>query len=353
MRIALMTTQIPFVTGGAEMHVANLQHYLREAGHDVTTVSVPFKEQPARTMLDSMMAAGLTDVSEVDGVETDLAIGLKFPGYMMQHSNKVFWVIHQLRTVYDNWAQGTSWLQGDPDGRLIQESVRAADIKVLREARLLTANSRNVANRMKQFCGLDSNPLYHPPPLHEQLTCKAYEDFLFFPSRLSPEKRQELVIEALSKTRAPVKVRFSGTAANKEYEVSLRRMASDYGVADRIEWLGWVDDETLLDNFARAGAVLYPPKDEDYGYVTLQSMLSGKAVVTCSDSGGVLEFVKDRETGLVASPTAVSLAAAMDEVWQEKNVAEKLGQAGLKDYDTYNISWENVVYTLLYPVSGS
>ena len=37
--------------------------------------------------------------------------------------------------------------------------------------------------------------------------------------------------------------------------------------------------------------VIFPPLDEDYGYVTLEAMLAAKPVITCTDSGGPLEFV--------------------------------------------------------------
>ena len=40
----------------------------------------------------------------------------------------------------------------------------------------------------------------------------------------------------------------------------------------------------------RALAVAYAPLDEDYGYVSLEAMLSSKAVVTCADSGGPRDF---------------------------------------------------------------
>ena len=50
------------------------------------------------------------------------------------------------------------------------------------------------------------------------------------------------------------------------------------------------------------------PWDEDYGYVSLEAMLSSKAVVTCSDSGGPLEFVEDRLNGLVCEPGPAAVA---------------------------------------------
>jgi glycosyltransferase involved in cell wall biosynthesis len=91
---------------------------------------------------------------------------------------------------------------------------------------------------------------------------------------------------------------------------------------------------------------VFPPVDEDYGYVTLEAMLASKPVITCSDSGGPLEFVRDGETGLVAEPTAAALAAAMDRVWASRAVAAQWGEAGRGLYDQQDISWARVVSTL-------
>jgi glycosyltransferase involved in cell wall biosynthesis len=91
---------------------------------------------------------------------------------------------------------------------------------------------------------------------------------------------------------------------------------------------------------------VFPPVDEDYGYVTLEAMLASKPVITCSDSGGPLEFVRDGETGLVAEPTAAALAAAMDRVWASRAVAARWGEAGRELYDRQGISWARVVSTL-------
>jgi hypothetical protein len=67
---------------------------------------------------------------------------------------------------------------------------------------------------------------------------------------------------------------------------------------------------------------------EDYGYITLEAMLSSKAVITCADPGGPLEFIRHGETGLIAEPSPEHLAAAMDQLWQDRESARRMGQAG-------------------------
>ena len=50
---------------------------------------------------------------------------------------------------------------------------------------------------------------------------------------------------------------------------NVERLAAQHGVSDRVAFLGSVDDDALVELYAGALAVVYPPFDEDFGYVTL------------------------------------------------------------------------------------
>ena len=89
------------------------------------------------------------------------------------------------------------------------------------------------------------------------------------------------------------------------------------------------------------------PFDEDYGYVTLEAMLSAKPVLTCTDSGGVLEFAEHGGTALVCEPDPEALAAQMDRLWNDRALAQRLGAAGRARYEALGIGWPQVVETLL------
>ena len=119
------------------------------------------------------------------------------------------------------------------------------------------------------------------------------------------------------------------------------------GVGHKVRLLGRISNEEKRAFFAHARCVFFGPHDEDYGYVTLEAMLSSKPVITCTDSGGPLEFVIDRETGLIAEPTPEALAAAFDSLWEDRRQAKAWGEAARTRYDGLNLSWETVVNKLL------
>lgn len=318
-----------------------------QAGHEADIVTFPFNPAVPERIGDQMLACRLIDLTEVHGTKVDRLIALKFPAYLIPHPHKIVWVLHQHRAAYDLWDYPHEQLRASPRGQLVRETIQRGD-EQLREAKAIFANSKNVARRLQDFCGIEAQPLYHPPPGAEAFRCaRDAGDYLFFPSRISASKRQSLIVEALAATKFPVKVRFAGVADSAEYGKSIMSLAQRLRVEERIEWLGYVDDEQKREQYARAVAVLFPPLDEDYGYVTLEAMLSSKPVITCDDSGGPLEFVEPERTGIVTRPTAGALAAAMDRLWEDRPLAARLGKQGRASYDRLRLSWPNVVEQLL------
>jgi glycosyltransferase involved in cell wall biosynthesis len=347
------TVHSPFIRGGAEIHAEELCRALRGAGHDAEIVAVPFKWYPPGRIMEQALACRLLDLTESEGVAIDRLIALKFPAYLIPHPNKVVWLLHQHRPAYDLWDHPLGDLIGHPDGLAVRDAIRQADRQLIPESRAVFANSETVARRLKQFSGVDSTPLYHPPRGAEDFYCAddgspdGGDPFLFFPSRISPNKRQHLVVEALARTRAPVRVALASSANHPEYLNGLMEQVAALGLGSRVTFKGDVSEEAKRWLYAHSLGVVYPPVDEDYGYVTLEAMLSSKPVITCADSGGPLEFVRHEETGLVAGPTAEELAAAMDRVWEERAQAREWGRAGRAHYDSLGITWPNVVERLL------
>lgn len=347
MRIVVATTQVPFVRGGAEIHAENLIDALRNAGHEAEIVAIPFKWYPPEKILDTMLACRLIDLSESCGQKIDRLVALKFPAYLIPHPNKVVWLLHQHRQAYELWGTPLGDLEHFPNGIQVKETIVNADNKILSDNIALYANSINVARRLKKFNQIEATPLYHPPHNAELFYCKEYGDYFFFPSRLNPTKRQFLAIEALAKTKNKIRVVFAGGSDNAAYGKELLNLAKNLGVEKRVSFLGKVSETEKIEYFARSLGVIYPPFEEDYGYVTLEAMLASKPVITCTDSGGPTEFIENRKTGLIVDFNSESMAAAMDELWDNISFAKLLGQAGKDYYKSLNINWTNVVTQLL------
>jgi glycosyltransferase involved in cell wall biosynthesis len=346
MRVGVLTVQVPFVQGGAELHALNLCTALREAGHQAEVLPMPFKWFPPDRIVPQMLAARLIDITETSGMAIDRVIGLKFPAYLMAHPNKVLWILHQHRSAYDLWEHGLSDLRGQPGGEAAMRAIREADNKVIPQARRVFTNSRRVSERLLDFNGIASRPLYHPPPMAERFAVGDDEDYMLMPSRLNETKWQALVLEALQHVQTDVRVRLVGRAESQDLLRRLQNLAARLP-AGRVTFEGGVSDEEKLRLYTNCCGVLFVPFDEDYGYVTLEAMLSAKPVITCTDSGGVLEFAKDGETALVCEPEPKALAYAIDRLWSDRALARRMGAAGRARYESMKIGWPHVVETLL------
>lgn len=342
--ILICTTQVPFTSGGAESHVAGLQKALQVAGYQAEVVALPFKWYPPSEIMRAALAWRLLDLTEANGKRVDLVIGMKFPAYLVAHERKVIWVMHQYRSAYNLWGTEFDDLSTYPEGARMREWIRNCDNRFIPQAKGVFANSKTVADRLKRYNGIESEPLYHPPPRFEQLRTGDTGDYFFYPSRLEPQKRQELLIEAVKFTRTPVKVVLAGNSANLKHYNSLIKQ---HGVTERVKLLGFVSESEMIELYANALGICYLPFDEDYGYVTLEGMLSGKPVVVPQDGGGATEFVGHQQDGFIVEPAPKAIAECLDTIYSDREKARKMGERGKEKLKAMNLSWDHVVKKLI------
>lgn len=342
--VLVCEAQVPFVHGGAEVHVRELVRELRQRGYQAELVSVPFKWYPKEEILPHAAAWRLLDLSESNGRPVDLVIASKFPTYFVRHPNKVAWLIHQYRAAYELCGTPYSdFLHTELDVGL-RETLIKLDTEMLGECRAIFANARNTASRLEKFNGLKAEALYHPSRLSPRLRPGPYGDYLLSVGRIESVKRVDLAVEALARTASPLRLLVAGDGTQRG---NVERVAEKAGVADRVTFLGTVDDEALIELYAGALAVIYPPYDEDFGYVTLEAFLARKPVITCSDSGGPNEFVVDGVNGFVCAPAPKSIGEAVERLAADRQRAAALGDAGHDVART--ITWDGVIEKLVMP----
>jgi len=337
--VLVCAAQAPFVTGGAEILVGELRGSLARRGFRVDVLSVPFHGHPPSELVRQALAWRLLEPREITGRLVDLVIPTKFPSYLVRHPRKVTWLFHQHREAYDLFGTAFCSLTDSPEDRRVRESIHTMDGAALGECRALFTISRNVADRLSRFNGLPGTPLYPPPHLLGQYRTDEYGDFLFYAGRLERLKRVDLAIEALSRTRSRLRLKIAGSGP---LEGDLRGLAERLAVSDRVDFLGFVPPEDLVALYARCRAAYYTPVDEDYGYVTVESFLSRKPVLTSTDAGGPLEFVTHEQSGLVSRPDPEAVAEAIDRMASlpEARLRE-MGEEGRRR--VAGITWDHVV----------
>ncbi|MBM63803.1 MAG: hypothetical protein CL484_12725 [Acidobacteria bacterium] len=324
-RVAVVTSHPLFAAGGHLVIAEGLTTALREAGHDATVVRTP--QNRFGRQAGAYYSTWLTDVELAgDGGSIDHVVSLRFPSYAVRHPSHVCWLNHRMREYYDQWSSFRSTLSWRAR---VKEHVRRQVIHkvdrwlLTRNVSRLFAQSRTIQHRLQRWGGIRSEVLYPPPP-PRPYRCEGYGDYLFIASRLSPLKRVDLVIAALARPAAKgVHCIIAGDGSQRS---RLQAQIKDLGLADRVQLLGNVGESELVRHLAHCRAVCYPPQAEDYGLLTLEAFVSGKAVITCSDSGGPAELVRTGEEGIVVPPKPDSLAEAFRQVMDDVNLAERFGR---------------------------
>src|SRR5262249_18444232 len=175
-----------------------------------------------------------------------------------------------------------------------------------------------------------------------QLRHGAPSDYVLSVGRLEGNKRVDLAIRGIARADRSTRLVVVGEGPLRD---ELEHTALREGVQSRVTFAGGVDVPALVDLYAGALAVGFPPFDQAYGYITLEGFLARKPVVTTSDAGGPLEFVDDGTTGLVAEPTPDSIGAAIAKLAGDRRLAQALGDAGFERARA--ITWDGVVDRLM------
>ena len=341
MRIVVAEARVPFVRDGAELHVQSLVTQLRLRGHDAETVTLPFNGRKDE-LLDQACAWRMLNLSTSNARPIDAVVATRFPTWFARHPRKIVWLIHQHRAAYELFGTPYSdFTDSEPDTQL-RRQIAALDSRMFSECERIVTNSRNTAKRVEHFNGVSARPLYHPPPRAGGLREGAYGDYVLVVARLEPLKRIDLVIRAMAQVSSPVRLVIVGDGSQR---MELEHEAATLDLGHCVTFTGSLWGESVADLYAGALGVVYAPFDEDYGYVTLESFLAGKPVITTTDAGGPLEFVRDGINGFVCEPASASLAAAIDRLGADRALAERLGGAGRELAQT--ITWDGVIEQLL------
>jgi glycosyltransferase involved in cell wall biosynthesis len=343
MRVLVVTSGALFVRGGHLVIAEETAAALRRAGHVAEVLVTP--QNRFGRQFSAYLATRLTDVGETaDGHPVDQVISFRFPSYAVRHPRHVCWLNHRMREYYDLWERFVRGLgrKGRFKEGMRRRIFHTIDKRLLtRNVTRLVAQSKTIQARLQRFGGIPSELLYPPPPERPYRT-DTYDDEVFAVSRLTPLKRLDLLVEAAALMRnGTLRVAIAGEG---EDEAALRERIDALGLGGRVRLLGPIDDTALVERYARCRAVYFGPLNEDYGFVTLEAFRSGKAVITCRDSGGPVELVEDGRSGFVIEPTAEALAARLDALASDRSVAERMGEAARASAAPH--TWERAVSVL-------
>lgn len=176
---------------------------------------------------------------------------------------------------------------GRPALEVFAATQRPLDRRAAARLHTVVANSHHVAARIERWWGRPAHVVAPPVDVDRFTPDPADErdDFFLLAGRLVPYKQPEVAVEAA--TRAGVRLVVAGEGRS--------RAACEAVAGPAVEFLGRVDDDTLLELFRRCRAALMPG-EEDFGIVPVEAQACGAPVVALA-TGGALDTVIDNVTG--------------------------------------------------------
>jgi glycosyltransferase involved in cell wall biosynthesis len=344
MKVLVVNNMAPFVRGGAEELAMHLERNLILAGHEAEVLRIPFQWEPAARITSQMLMVRALEVRNADRV-----IALKFPAYLVRHPNKTLWLLHQYRQAYDLFDAGKTNLPSGQLGLDLREAIKSADDQAFRESQRIYTNSEVTKERLRKYNGFDAQVLL--PPVNDPDFFYGGEPggYIFAGGRINALKRQHLLLEALAYTNAHVRLVIAGPPDMPADAEALRHTVEKLGLQDRVKLdLRFLPRNTYADYVNKATAVAYLPFDEDsLGYVAMEAATAAKALITTTDSGGILGLVKHQETGWLADPSKEALAEAMNLAFEDTPRTRVYGTAAKELWESMGINWPRTVEALL------
>lgn len=152
---------------------------------------------------------------------------------------------------------------------------------------------------------------------------------VLYVGRSDPYKNLPGLVEALARlvreegVEARLRIVGSPDARYPEAEQAVRRL----GVADRVEWSGYLDDAGLVRAYQEADVLALLSRYEGFGLPVLEAMACGTPVV-CSNAASLPE-VAGGAAWLVEPDDTAGAAAALKEILSNPVTAARLREAGL------------------------
>ncbi|RQR37530.1 glycosyltransferase [Burkholderia sp. Bp9143] len=210
--------------------------------------------------------------------------------------------------------RAVAWFVGGADAAV---GVSAACTRVLNRFRRGGADARVIANT-----AVNAQNAATPGGV----AAVAARPYIAFAGRLSEQKGLATLIDALAllnRNQCAIDLVLAGDGDTRRW----RDYAQSQGVADRVQFAGWLTGSGKSRFYREATLFCLPSRFESFGIAALEAMFHGVPVVA-TRVGGLSELVDDGVTGyLVEADDATALARCVHDIARDRALRERMGQA--------------------------
>lgn len=201
--------------------------------------------------------------------------------------------------------------------------------------------------------GISEDKIIHfPNTVDTKIYCPKEEktsNTILYVGRITPDKGLHVLLRSLKYAKNSLSLKIIGPIS--DFDLNYYRIISSMIKKEnmigrhKIEYLGVVTREELLNCYQDASIFVLPSLYEPFGVVILEAMSCGTPVIA-TNVGGVPEIIGNCKNGiLLPSNDHVSLAAAIDYLMENGDLRVSLGKTA-REYVIENYSTENLTKVL-------
>lgn len=348
-------------TSGGYLYDRQLLSHLRERGHEVHVIALPWKNYTThlwdnfRPKFKRLLLETPFDVLLQDELNHPSLFWLN--GRLRPHvSYPIISIVHHLRSSEQH-----------PSSLLML--YRLIERKYLKSVDGFIYNSKTTRETVLAL-GRDDKPhiIAFPAADHLQnpisaefIRSRAFKEGslrLLFAGNIIPRKGLHLLFDALADLplhswRLDI---IGDMNADKKYSRKMREKANDTHITSHISWHGRVSDRTLQERMANSHVLVVPSTYEGFGIVYLEGMRFGLPAIGCT-TGAAHEIITTGENGFLVNPDdSKSLAKNIKSLHKDRHLLARMGCSALQqaqNHPTWKASMEKTQQFLLRLASKS
>ncbi|MEA2715123.1 MAG: glycogen synthase [Candidatus Parcubacteria bacterium] len=360
MKIIILNYEFPPLGGGAGNASANISKELARLGHRVTVVTTWFKDLPGKENVDGYTVIRLhsrrhkrdrSNVAEMfhyvllaarecarilnddphDRLISFFALPTGLCAWYLKRKFNIPYILSLRGGDVPGFLPKSLWLYHALSLPLVRPVWKNAKYIVANSRGLKTLAERTARRLGRQVImipnGVDAQIF---SPAEHSAGNDAEKDFpILFAGRLTEQKGATYLLKALAEIKHADRPAFRSIRCSVIGDGPLRAMllheARSLGIAEHVEFLGWVDRRSLPELYRRHAVFVLPSFEEGMPNVMLEAMASGLAVVA-TDIPGNNELIRNGVSGVLVKKTA-DLPQAILEIYHHRERIRKYGEA--------------------------
>ena len=333
--------------GGAERYVEHVARALSDAGHHVTILCARHQRAGGEEVRDgvrylhrggkltvypaALLHVALRRLGRVD-VVVDVQNGIPFFSRLVTRIPVVVLVHHvhreQWPIVYGRTAASLGWFLESRVAPMLYRSCQyvAVSESTRHELETLGVDPKRIA----VVHNGTTRPIAAAPP--------STDPEIIVLGRLVPHKRVEHAIDVLARLRPRYRGLRLTVVGDGWWRNQLQVHARRRGVAEHVNFAGFVDERTKDELLARAWVHLLPSVKEGWGLAVMEAAGQGVPTVAYRSAGGVGDSIVDGVTGLLVSDGVPSLSEGVGALLDNAGLRRSLGDKAQLRAETF--TWE-------------